>query len=63
MVIEAHINNGLKAHVCTLRLNGQIYYTVDVYDETEKMFLPEVKVFKPNERQIASKYAKDAIGA
>ena len=54
---------GFKSHVCTIRMNGGLYFTVDIFDTAEQVFLPIVKTFKPTERQKAIEFAKDAISA
>ncbi len=61
MILETHVNGDMKAHLCMIRLNGEIYYTVDVFNQTVGEFLPTVKVFNPGERHLAIEFAKNCI--
>jgi len=65
MIIETFTSTetGFTSHVCMMRMNSEIYFTVDIYDTVEKRFLEIVKVFKPEEKQKALNFAKDAVGA
>jgi hypothetical protein len=65
MIIEKYksIETGFTSHVCMIKLNDELYFTVDVYDDIEKHFLPLVKTFKPDEKQKALEFAKMAISA
>jgi hypothetical protein len=65
MILETYENEvtGFKSHVCMIKMNDEIHFTVDIYDVKEKIFLPLVKVFKPNEKEKAKEFAKDAISA
>lgn len=65
MILETYEDKatGFKSHVCTIRMNGELYFTVDIFDTVEKTFLPIVKTFKPNEKQRAIAFAKETISA
>lgn len=65
MILETFTDQqtGFTSHVCMMRMNSEIYFTVDIYDTVEKTFLPIVKTFKPTEKQKAIEFAKSAISA
>jgi hypothetical protein len=54
---------GLRAHVCMIRMNEEIYFTVDVYDDMTGQFLPIVKTFPPAAKKEAISFAQLVVSA
>lgn len=65
MILETFTDHetGFTSHVCMIKMNSEVWFTVDIFDETEKVFLPLVKTFAPADKQKALEFAKSAISA
>lgn len=65
MIIDKYEDKktGLRAHVCMIRMNDEIWFTVDVYDDMTGQFLPIVKTFPPAAKQEAIAFAQQVVSA